>query len=117
MILCVCQCLFVFVPHLLLHIGIHWGTLENTWALMLRGSDLVYLRWELLCVCALQVSPVTLKSSPGSGLIPQWSVCLFPTPILGVPVRGTKHICALTWGSACWPHTAHPCFCLLTWLG
>lgn len=51
---------------------------------MLRGSDLVYLRWELLCVWALQVSPVTLKSSPGSGLIPQWSVCLFPTPVLGV---------------------------------
>lgn len=65
---------------------------------MLRGSDLVYLRWELLCVCALQVSLVTLKSSPGSGLIPQWSVCLFPTPVLGVPVRGTKHICALILG-------------------
>lgn len=71
---------------------------ENTWALILRGSDLVYPKWELLCMCALQVAQMTLKSSPGSGLIPQWSICLFPTLVLGVPVRGTKHICALILG-------------------
>lgn len=94
---------FVFVSGFFF--SIFCCTLESTGELlkipgllMLRGSDLVYLRWELLCVCALQVSPVTLKSSPGSGLIPQWSVCLFPIPVLGVPVRGTKHICALILG-------------------
>lgn len=35
-ILCVCQWLGFFF-HLLLHIGINWGTSENTWALSLEA--------------------------------------------------------------------------------
>lgn len=68
-IFCVCQWFFF---HLLVHIGINWGTSENTWGPVLRGSHLVYLSGNLVCVC-FKSSPGDSKKQSGfrSVLIPQ----------------------------------------------